>query len=93
MLGVEVEPSATAGGSSGSGAVIVSVLPGSPAASAGLAGGDAIVSINGQGVGSPSALSSIMSSHHPGDRVTVGYDDPSGQLHTVTVTLAAGPPS
>jgi len=92
MLGVEVEASGAAG-VSGSGAVIAGVIPGSPAASAGLVAGDAIVSLNGQAVGSPTALSSLMNSHHAGDRVTVGFDDSSGQLHTATVTLMAGPPA
>jgi S1-C subfamily serine protease len=94
ILGVEVEANgSTFGGSSEPGALIAAVLPGTPAAAAGLAAGDVIVSLNGQAVDSPSALSSLMANHHPGDRVTVGYDSSSGQLSTVTVTLAAGPPA
>jgi S1-C subfamily serine protease len=93
MLGVEVEASAAGAGSSGSGAVIAAAIPGMPAAAAGLGAGDVIVSLNGHAVTSPSGLSSLMNSQHPGDRVTVGFDDPSGQYHTVTVTLAAGPPA
>ncbi len=93
MLGVEVQASGAGAGGSVSGAVIAAAIPGSPAASAGLVAGDVIVSLDGQAVGSPSGLSSLMNSHHAGDRVTVGFDDSSGQLHTVTVTLAAGPPA
>jgi len=93
ILGVEVEPSGSSGNSSAPGALIAAVVAGAPAASAGLVAGDVIVSLDGQAVDSPSVLSSLMSSHHPGDRVTVGYDNSSGQLHTVTLTLAAGPPA
>jgi S1-C subfamily serine protease len=94
MLGVEVEPAADASGAaSTTGAFIAEVVPGSPAASAGLSRGDVIVSLNGQAVDSPSDLSKLMSSRHPGERVTVGIDDSSGQLETVTLTLAAGPPA
>jgi S1-C subfamily serine protease len=87
MLGVEVET-----GRSNSGATIQSVIPNTPAASAGLAAGDVIVSLNGQTVSSPSDLSSLMANHHPGDQVVIGYSNASGQ-HTVTVTLATGPPA
>jgi S1-C subfamily serine protease len=90
ILGVEVEES---GESAEPGAVIAAVIVGSPAASAGLEEGDVIVSLNGEAVDSPSVLSNLMSGRHPGDRVTVGFDDGSGQLHTVTVTLASGPPT
>jgi S1-C subfamily serine protease len=93
MIGVEVETASEASGSSASGAYIAAIIPGTPAASAGLVAGEVIVSLNGQAVDSPSALSSLMSSHHPGDRVTIGYDNSSGQLETLTLTLAAGPPA
>jgi S1-C subfamily serine protease len=93
MLGVEVEGTGSNGTSSGAGALIVATVSGSPAAGAGLVAGDVIVSLNGQAVDSPTDLSSLMNSHHPGDQVTLGYDDSSGQLHTVTLTLAAGPPA
>jgi S1-C subfamily serine protease len=93
MIGVEVETTSEASGSSESGAFVAAVIPGTPAASAGLLAGDLIVSLNGQAVDSPSALSSLMSSHHPGDRVTIGYDNSSGQSETLTLTLAAGPPA
>jgi S1-C subfamily serine protease len=94
MLGVEVEPSGGASGvSSGPGAVIAAIIPGSPAAAAALTAGDVIVSLNGKSVASPSALSRLMERHHPGDRVTIGYDDSSSRLHSVSLTLAAGPPA
>jgi len=91
ILGVEVEESSSE--SAEPGALIAAVIVGSPAASAGLEEGDVIVSLNGEAVDSPSALSNLMSGRHPGDQVTVGFDDGSGQLHTVTLTLASGPPT
>jgi S1-C subfamily serine protease len=49
-----------------SGALIVSVVSGGPAASAGLVGGDLITAINGQGVSSPTALTSLLLTKKPG---------------------------
>jgi S1-C subfamily serine protease len=89
------------GGSSGSGAAsqstagvqIAGVASGSPAESAGLQAGDTITALNGQSVGSADDLSAAMSSLHPGDSVKVTWVDSSGQQHTATVTLEAGPPA
>jgi len=33
-----------------------------------------------------------MLSYHPGDKVTIGWTDASGQNHTATVQLSSGPP-
>jgi S1-C subfamily serine protease len=75
----------------GSGAVISGVVPGSPAANAGLQQGDEITSVNGQAVDSPDSLSSLLQNHRPGNNVTIGWTDQSGQNHTATVTLTTGP--
>jgi S1-C subfamily serine protease len=75
----------------GSGAVISGVVPGSPAANAGLQQGDEITSVNGQAVDSPDSLSSVLQNHRPGNNVTIGWTDQSGQNHTATVTLTTGP--
>ena len=72
-------------------AVIVGVMPGLPAARAGLVPGDAIVSIDGHAVTSPSAIQTLLEPYHPGDQVSIGWQDPSGQAHTATVVLATGP--
>ena len=62
-----------------------------PAAKLGLAQGDVITSLNGQAVASATALTDLLSAHHPGDSVQVQWTDPSGQAHTGTVKLAGGP--
>ncbi len=72
-------------------AVVVGVMPGLPAARAGLAPGDVIVSINGHAVASPSGVQALLEPYHPGDQVSISWQDPSGQAHTATVDLATGP--
>ncbi len=85
--------SGNSSGSTTSGAAISSAVTGGPAAQAGLTGGDVITSLDGQTVDSPTTLSALMVSHHPGDKVQLGYVDSSGQSHTVTVDLGSGPPA
>jgi S1-C subfamily serine protease len=100
LLGVSViNPSALgAGGGIGgqgatsfSGAVVEQALATGPAAHAGLAAGDTIISLGGQPVDSPSALTNLLSQHHPGDNVAVTWLDQAQQQHTATVQLATGP--
>jgi S1-C subfamily serine protease len=98
FLGVELATpnSSASGGFSGSGQsgsalTVEGTLSGSPAAQAGLSAGDVIDSIDGQAVSSQSDLQSAIMQHHPGDQVTIGWTDQSGQTHTSTVTLANGP--
>ncbi len=100
FLGVEVSAGDSGtGGNFGSGqgtgqtsgATISGVVSGSPAEQAGLTAGDVITSVDGTAVDSPTALTNLLSGKHPGDRVTVGYTDQSGQSHSATVALATGP--
>ncbi len=79
-------------GSSVSGASIAGVVTNGPAQEAGLAQGDTITSLGGKTIGSANALTNVMAEHHPGDKVTVGWTDSSGQTHTATVQLSSGPP-
>lgn len=73
------------------GPVVASVADGTPAASAGLSAGDVITSIDGKTISSAQALKTTIAGHHPGDRISLGWTDMSGQSHTTTVTLATGP--
>ena len=95
FLGVEVQSVNAAGygygGASASGALIAGVVPGGPAASAGLAVGDVITAINGHAISSPSAISALVLTKKPGAKITVAYVDQSGASHTASVTLGSGP--
>jgi S1-C subfamily serine protease len=88
FLGVEVEDNAYGG----SGAVITSVVPGSPADAAGLAPGDLITSVGGQEVSSPAALTAIVTTQKPGAPITATYVDQDGATQTATLALGSGPP-
>jgi S1-C subfamily serine protease len=82
----------TGGGStSGSGVAISGVVSGSAAAQAGLTAGDQITSVAGHTVTSSSEIQSVLGNYHPGNKISISWTDQSGQSHTATVTLSAGP--
>jgi S1-C subfamily serine protease len=94
FLGVGIMSAADAaanGIAASPGAVVSSVVPGSPAEGAGLAAGDVITSAGGQPVSSPSGLASALEQHHPGDSVSIGWTDQAGQAQSASVALANGP--
>ena len=88
VLGVEV-----VGTGSPRGVPVSGVQPQSPADQAGIAAGDVITAIDGNSVTSPDALRQTIQRHKVGDQVRVRWDDSTGQSHTATITLAAGPPA
>jgi S1-C subfamily serine protease len=69
-----------------SGALIVGVQSGSPAAGAGIARNSVITSVGGTAVTSVDTLGTAIRSHKPGERVSVTWVNASGS-HTATVTL------
>ena len=75
----------------GTGAIIVSVTTGSPADKAGLKQGDTITAVNGTTVSSPQALSEAVSTHKPGDVVTLSVKHSDGTSADVKVTLGDNP--
>lgn len=75
----------------GNGAVVVEVLPGQAAASAGLAPGDTITSLGGAAVDSPTTLASLVDRYQPGQRVTLEWSNRANQTRTEMVTLGQGP--
>jgi S1-C subfamily serine protease len=93
FLGVEVPGTASGGynGEDGAGVTVEGTVSGTAAAEAGLTVGDTITSIDGHGVTSSSDLEATMQLYHPGDKVTVGWQDEYGQARSATVTLTQGP--
>ena len=92
FIGLEISPNASNGASQSSSVTVAGTASGSPAAAAGLARGDTIVSVDGSAVSSDSDLTNDVLQQKPGEKVQVVYDDQSGAQHTVTLTLASGPP-
>jgi len=92
LLGVQ-QPAQPAerGNAAQTGAPVAGVLGGSPAERAGLAAGDVITSIDGRPVASGAALTSLIDSHHPGERIRVQWIDANGRSRAATVQLAVGP--
>ena len=88
FLGVEVE----ANSYGGSGAVVTSVVPGSPAENAGLVPGDVITSVGDQTVSSPDGLTEIVATQKPGAPISATYVDQYGTTQTAAVALGSGPP-
>lgn len=77
----------------GPGVFVQRVLPGTPAAQAGLTQGDRVVSINNNPVNSATALTNILDQYHPGDTISVGVESGlGGGPRAENVTLAPGPP-
>lgn len=93
FLGVDVQPASSFRGVGlAAGEAVVGVVPGSPAAKAGVVAGDVITAVNGHPVSSPTAVVNQLLPRHPGDKVTIRWVDPSTGSHTASVTLASGPP-
>jgi S1-C subfamily serine protease len=99
FLGIQIAHNTTtgpggSGPATGSGVPIAGVVPGSPAARAGLTTGDVITSIAGHPATSQPALRRTMITDlTPGQAVTITYTTSTGQQHSATLTLASGPPA
>jgi S1-C subfamily serine protease len=94
-LGVQVRTldrptAAHLGLSVSSGALVVAVIPGMPAAGVGMAQGAVITMVNGKRITSADTLGPALHVHQPGDQVRVTWVDASG-THTATVSLVSGP--
>ena len=87
FLGVVVETAP-----SGSGALIVQVIPGDPAAKAGLSAGDTITAIDNRAVTSASSLTEVLVGETPGGSIKLRYLDPKGRAQTMTLHPGSGPP-
>jgi len=83
-LGVSVAAQPTV-----SGALIVGVQSGSPAAAAGITAGSVITRVGGTNITSAGTLGTAIKSHRPGDMVSVAWTTQGGATHTATMTLGA----
>lgn len=92
-LGVDMVSFPFGGGSFplGGGALIGEVVPGSPAAAAGLEPGDVITQIDNRRVATPSDVDAALAGMHVGDHVQIEYDRVLSTYST-EATLAARPP-
>jgi len=88
FLGLEISGSS---GQAGSGVMLAGAAPGTAAAGAGLTQGDTVTSLAGQQVSSSTDIQHILIGYHPGDKISIGWTDVTGQSHTATVTLTSGP--
>jgi S1-C subfamily serine protease len=71
-----------------SGAVVVEVDPGTPAAGAGIQVGDVIVSFDGKTISSPSDLANAIHRLQPGTTAPVTWVEVNHQQHTASIVLA-----
>jgi len=100
FLGIGVQDSTTPGPRQHRGAVldqpgatVLNVSPGSPAENAGLVAGDVINAVDGNTVDSADTLTTLLSSHHPGDTLQLTWTTADSQQTTGSAQLAAGPPA
>ena len=73
------------------GTLIAGAFCNEPADAVGLTGGDVILAVNGQAVGPPASLTNVLAKYHPADHVSITWMDTSGQRHTSSLVLSAGP--
>ncbi len=93
FLGVDVQASGYyQGGKLRAGALVVGIVPGSPAERAGLVDGDVLITLGGHQIASAAALTGLVLRNPPGTKVKVGWVDQAGNASTATLTLASGPP-
>jgi S1-C subfamily serine protease len=69
------------------GVIVASVVPGGPAARAGITADDVITMVNGQPTRTLSDLQDILAGLQPGQQATLTVVTPAGTTRKVTVTL------
>jgi putative serine protease PepD len=87
---IPIPPAAAAQAGVSAGLYVRAVVPGGPAAQAGLRASDVITSIEGQPATSNVQLQELSLTKKPGDTVSIAYTR-NGQSATTTVTLGAQP--
>mgnify|MGYP005835029685 CR=1 FL=1 len=73
------------------GALIIKVLPDSPASQAGLKVGDVITAVDDKEISPESDLAEVISAYKPNDRTTLTIESPGKEAREVTITLGENP--
>lgn len=76
----------------GGGALVIGVVPSSPADKAGIAVGSVIMSLNGRRIVSHQSLSNLLLREVPGGLVRLAWVDQDGTSRTASVRTVSGPP-
>ena len=84
-LGVQI------GDTGGNGVLVASVKPGGPAAKAGMAAGELILSVAGRPTATTTALGDVLAERRPGQSVAVVVQTQGGARRTLHVTLGEFP--
>ncbi len=92
LLGVQVQDLNGQNSQATSGALVVGVQPNTGAADAGIQTNDVLTTLNGKPITDSASLRLGLVKFHPGDSVSVGWVDTSGNSHTADVKLVVGPP-
>lgn len=90
FLGVELSPPDYPGDSEG--AIVQSVVPGTAADRAGIAGGDVITRVGSRLIDSGTRLHNVILQAVPGKPIRIVWTDTVGATRSATVRLTAGPP-
>lgn len=93
QLGVIMsEPApATTPGAAPEGVLVAEVMPGSPAASAGVVPGDVLTEVDGEAATSPDQVSGLIKKRRAGEKLNFSWIDESDRRRNATVILAPGP--
>jgi S1-C subfamily serine protease len=94
FLGIDVQSPAEGfnANPSSNGALVVAVVPSSPAQRAGLSEGDLITSLAGRKIASFSQITGLILGFAPGATVKLRWLDQTGATHSVNLRLVSGPP-
>jgi S1-C subfamily serine protease len=92
FIGVSVSGSDPYYWQSSAGVVVSQIVSGSPIAGVGISAGDLLTGFDGKAVSSPTRLTLLVVTKHPGDAVKIRWRDQYGTAHTATVRLGEGPP-
>jgi len=92
QLGVVMsDPAPASGPNATQGVTVAEVMPGSPAASAGVVAGDILTEVDGQPAAAPDQVSGLIKKHRAGEKLNFSWVDGSNRRRNATVILAPGP--